>query len=49
MAMNAWKVYVSGVQIDTVFYTQDCDSEYVRTSLIDHDGYPWNIVVRKGN
>jgi hypothetical protein len=49
MAMNAWKVYVSGVQIDTVFYTQDCDSEYVRTSLIDHDGYPRNIVVRKGN
>jgi hypothetical protein len=47
--MNAWKVYVSGVQIDTVFYTQDCDSEYVRTSLIEHDGYPWNIVVRKGN
>jgi hypothetical protein len=49
MAMNAWKVYVSGVQIDTVFYTQDCDSEYVRTSLIDHDGYPRNIVVRKGD
>jgi hypothetical protein len=46
--MTTWKVYVSGVQIDTVWYSKDCDSEYVRTSLINHDGYPQNIVVRKG-
>ena len=31
--------------IDTVFFDADCDKEYVRTSLIDHDGYPSNILV----
>jgi hypothetical protein len=46
--MTTWNVYFRGVQIDTVWYTPDCDVEYVRTSLINHDGYPRNIVVRKG-
>ena len=47
----AWDVLVpkmSGlVEIDTVFYTEDCDAEYVRRSLVEHDGYPSNIVVKK--
>lgn len=34
--------------LDTVFYDVDCDREYVRRSLIDHDGYPSNIVVDRG-
>jgi hypothetical protein len=46
--MTTWNVYVGRKQIDTVFYTKNCDAEYVRTSLINHDGYPYNIVVRKG-
>jgi hypothetical protein len=33
--------------VDTVFYTADCDAEYVRKSLINHDGFSPNIVVVK--
>lgn len=44
--MIAWEVYLDGEQINTVFYTADCDSEYVRTTLINHDGYPSNIIVK---
>lgn len=44
--MIGWNVYVGKRCIDTVFYTVDCDSEYVRNSLINHDGYPSNIMVR---
>jgi hypothetical protein len=43
--MNAWAVYLYGRKIDTVFYAKGCDSEYVRTSLIDHDGYNSMIMV----
>lgn len=44
--MIEWKVYISGRYVTTVFYTKECDAEYVRNSLIDHDGYPNNIEVR---
>lgn len=43
----AWDVYLNGRLIDTVFYDSNCDKEYVRTSLINHDGYDSNIIVRK--
>jgi hypothetical protein len=33
--------------VDTVFYTSDYDAEYVRNSLINHDGFPATIVVVK--
>lgn len=33
--------------VDTVFFDSDCDHQYVKRSLVDHDGYPSNIVVRK--
>jgi hypothetical protein len=39
-------VYQSKV-VDTVFYTPDCDAEYVYRSLVQHDGYPSNIIVRR--
>ena len=44
--------YIAGLKkIDTVFYTlteSDGDAlEYVRKSLIEHDGYDPNIVVKK--
>lgn len=32
---------------DTVFYEDDCGPDYVRRSLINHDGYPDDIVVTK--
>ena len=31
--------------VDTVFFDADIDRRQVRKSLIDHDGYPSNIVV----
>jgi len=44
----SWRVYLKGKLIDTVFYTKDCDAEYVRDSLINHDGYHPEIVVKQG-
>lgn len=43
--MTAWNVYVGRKQIDTVFYTKSCDADYVRRSLINHDGYDYRIRV----
>ena len=46
--MHAWKVIdARGREIDTVFYSADCDEDYVRRSLIDHDGYAYGISVRR--
>lgn len=45
--MTAWNIYLRGKLIDTVFYDTSCDRDYVRHSLINHDGYDENIVVRK--
>jgi hypothetical protein len=46
-ANGGWDVYLNGKKIDTVFYTPDCDAEYVRTTLINHDGYNPSIVVKR--
>lgn len=46
--MVAWDVILGRRIIDTVFYDRDCDAEYVRTSLINHDGYNPAIRVRRG-
>lgn len=43
----AWNVYLHGKRIDTVFYSPDCDADYVRRGLINHDGYDPAIVVRR--
>ena len=45
--MIAWNVYLGARRIDTVYYTANCNKDYVRSSLIDHDGYSPNIVVRR--
>jgi hypothetical protein len=42
-----WKVFLNNRLIDTVYYDRDCDAEYVRRSLIEHDGFNANIKVRK--
>jgi hypothetical protein len=44
---TAWNVYLQGKLIDTVFYNNDCDKEYVRNGLINHDGYDYRIEVKK--
>lgn len=45
--MTAWNVYLRGKLIDRVSYNVSCDADYVRQSLIDHDGYDFEITVRK--
>lgn len=45
MKQKAWDVIRNGKVIDTVFYTEDCDLHYVRSTLINHDGYPTDIRV----
>jgi hypothetical protein len=45
--MQAWKVFYDGYWIDTVYYDKDCDAEYVRETLINHDGHNPGITVRK--
>ena len=47
MNMIAWDVIFFNETATTEIYTDDCDAEYVRTSLIGHDGYHSNIRVRK--
>jgi hypothetical protein len=46
-SMIGWDVFLGRKCIDTVFYTPDCDAEYVRASLINHDGYDSRIVVSR--
>ena len=44
----AWDVYLNGKQIETVFFNDSCDKEYVLRSLIDHDGFPSDICIFRG-
>jgi len=43
--MNAWDVYHNENLIDIVFFDDDCDEWYVKKALIEHDGYPLDILV----
>ena len=45
MKQYAYNVYLAGEWVDTVFANY-VDAEYMRRSLIDHDGYDSHIVVR---
>ena len=42
-----WDVYHNGKLIDTVWYSEYLSADYVRDSLINHDGYPSDIVIRR--
>ena len=44
---NAFDVYLRGKQIDTVFFQTGIDVKYVYDSLVDHDGYNPEIVVKQ--
>ena len=48
MSSRGWTVKLNGKVIDTVFFDRDCDSDYVKRSLVDHDGYNPNINVYPG-
>jgi hypothetical protein len=45
--MTKWNVYLNNRIIDTVFYTSSCEADYIKNSLISHDGYDCRIIVRK--
>ncbi len=42
-----FNVYRNSKKVDSVFFGLECNAEYVRKSLIDHDGYASDIVVRE--
>jgi hypothetical protein len=42
-----WNVYLHGEKIDTVFYNNNLDKDYVKRGLIDHDGYDPSINIRR--
>ena len=44
--MKAWNIIRNGQIIDTVFYARNLTLHDVRDSLINHDGYGVDIVVR---
>ena len=51
MKQIAWKIYRPDSMgrlswMDTVYFNEGMEMEEIRNSLIDHDGYPGNIVVR---
>ena len=43
---NFWDIYLDGKLIDSVCFDYDIDKETVKSSLINHDGYDPNIIVR---
>ena len=45
--MTALNVSLKGKWLNRVYYNTSCDADYVRQSLINHDGYDPEITVRK--
>ena len=44
--MDRYEIYLMGKQIDIIFQS-GVDEDTVKDSLVNHDGYNRNIVVRK--
>ena len=42
-----WLVLLHSRWIDTVYFEEHCNRDYVTRSLIEHDRYNPNIVVRR--
>jgi hypothetical protein len=38
--MIAWKVYLNNKLINTVYFDESCNKDYIKKSLIEHDGMP---------
>ena len=47
MEMIWWSVYLNGKLIDEVPFTNQYDKDEVRNSLVNHDGYDPNIVIKR--
>jgi hypothetical protein len=53
MKAQAWNIYrpqdsfESLVLVDTVFFDCDCTRDYVLDSLINHDDYPPDIIIKR--
>lgn len=45
--MTPWLVFLLNSHIDTVHFCSSCDADYVRNSLVNHDGYDPQITVVK--
>jgi hypothetical protein len=43
--MGTWEVYCDGALFDVVCFESSCTDDYVKQSLVDHDGYDPNIEV----
>jgi hypothetical protein len=48
MKARAWNVYLNGRLVDTVWFDEDCDADYVLRALVEHDGYDPRIRVSLG-
>lgn len=45
--MTGWDVYLDGKCIDKVFFNDNLDEDYVKDSLINHDGYDSTITLER--
>tara|TARA_R100000742_G_C4277190_1_gene98853 strand:- start:1602 stop:1769 length:168 start_codon:yes stop_codon:yes gene_type:complete len=49
LKMKLWQIWINNMWEDTVCYDSDMTAEEVKDSLINHDGYPENIIIRLEN
>lgn len=45
--MKEWNIYLGNDLIDTVFFSDNCDHDYIKDSLINHDGYDSRIELKE--
>lgn len=45
--MIKWFIYLGSKKLTEVYFNLDCNKEYVKESLINHDGYPSNITLNR--
>jgi len=46
--MVKWNVYLGDCLVTSVWYSKDCNKEYVKRTLIEHDGHNPDIEIKKG-
>ena len=46
-SMTAWNIYLQGAFLETAWFMPSLTAEDVRDSLIEHDGYPDSITIKK--